>query len=88
MTDKPDRYAALVWRITDPSPDRLEFETPLAVLTEAVERLKDGYQVRLTDRTVEWFRALPQPDPEFRAAALADGQAAALVGPPDHSGMR
>jgi hypothetical protein len=52
------------------------------VLTVAVEYLKAGYQVRLSDGTVAWFAALPRPDEEFGAAAEANGQAAALTGPP------
>ena len=80
--DQIDKYAAIVWRITDPKPTKLWFDHPVDALTAAVEYLKAGWQVRLTDGTVEYFVKLPRPDPAFVAAATANGQAAALTGPP------
>jgi hypothetical protein len=59
--DDTNRYAALVWRATDKNPKRLWTEHPTDALTIALEYLKAGYQVRLTDGAVAWFRDLPRP---------------------------
>jgi hypothetical protein len=72
--DDTDRYAALVWRAADPTPKKLWFDHPVDALTVAVEYLKDGYQARLSDGAVEYFRGLPRPS--------ANGAGALLTGPP------
>jgi hypothetical protein len=85
--DPIDQYAAIVWRVTDPKPTKLWFPHPVDALTTAVEYLKAGWQVRLSDGTVRYFAELPRPDPAFVDAARANGQAAALTGPPDLGGQ-
>jgi hypothetical protein len=77
--DPTDKFAAIVWRITDPKPTKLWFEHPVDALTSAVDYLKAGWQVRLSDGCVQYFASLPRPD---SAAFAANGQAALLVGPP------
>jgi hypothetical protein len=80
--DEIDKYAAVVFKGAASTPTKIWEDTPVAVLTAAVEYLKAGYQVRLSDGTVAWFAALPVPDVVFSDAATANGQAAALTGPP------
>jgi hypothetical protein len=80
--DPTDKFAAIVWRVTDPKPTKLWFDHPVDALTAAVEYLKAGWQCRLSDGCVTYFADLPRPDPAFIEAASANGQAAALTGPP------
>ena len=80
--DPINQYAAIVWKPTDTKPVKLWFDHPIDALTTAIEYLKAGYQVRLSDGTVQYFAELPRPDALFRSAALANGQTAALTGPP------
>lgn len=80
--DPTHLYAAIVWKPTDKAPKKLWFDHPVDALTTAVEYLKAGYQVRLSDGTAQYFAELPRPDALFREAAAANGQAAALTGPP------
>jgi hypothetical protein len=75
-------YSVLVWKGAQKVPTRLAYADALAALTGAVEYLKAGYQVRLTDSCVEWFAHQPLPDVLFLDAATRDGQAAAFSGPP------
>jgi hypothetical protein len=63
-------------------PGRFPYRDPIEALTSAVEYLKAGYQVRLSDNCVTWFAGQPQPDPELVEAARRDGQLAAFSGPP------
>jgi hypothetical protein len=76
--DETNRYAALVWQATDRTPRKLWFDHPVDALTVAVEYLKDGYQARLSDGAVDYFRALPRP------SANGHGTADQLAGPPNH----
>jgi hypothetical protein len=78
----PQEFAAIVWRATDKTPTKLFSATAVDALTTAVEYLKAGYQVRLSDKCVAYFADLPRPDPVFSDAATSNGQAAALTGPP------
>jgi hypothetical protein len=80
--DQPAAYSVLAWKGQQTTPSRLGYADPIVALTEAVEYLKAGYQVRLTDSCVEWYAHQPVPDPIFRSAATANGQAAAFTGPP------
>jgi hypothetical protein len=81
-------YSVLAWRATQTTPTRLWYNDPIDALTNAVEYLKAGYQVRLSDGVVEWFGHQPVPDAIFRDAASRDGQAAAFTGPPNIAGAR
>jgi hypothetical protein len=85
MARSPSRrggYSAIVFRPPDLAPIKVPFGDPLDALAAAVEYLKDGFQVRLSDPCAEWFRALPEPDLGFAELALRQGQRAALSGPP------
>jgi hypothetical protein len=75
-------YSVLAWKGTQATPSRFGYTDPITALTNAVEYLKAGYQVRLSDTAVEWYQHQPVPDPVFRSAATANGQAAAFTGPP------
>ncbi len=75
-------YSVLAWKGTQATPTRLGYADPIDALTGAVEYLKAGYQVRLSDTCVEWYGHQPIPDPVFLSAAGANGQAAAFTGPP------
>jgi hypothetical protein len=77
--DQPSQFAAIVWRITDPTPTKHWFDHPVDALTSAVDYLKAGYQCRLSDGCVEYFAHLPRPD---SASFSANGEAALLAGPP------
>jgi hypothetical protein len=81
--DPTTQFAAIVWRVTDTKITKLWFDHPVDALTTAVEYLKAGWQVRLSDGAVKYFAELPRPDAMFRDAATANGQAAALTGPPN-----
>lgn len=81
--DPINQYAAIVWKPTDDKPVKLWFDHPVDALTTAVEYLKAGFQCRLSDGTAQYFAELPRPDALFRQAASANGQAAALTGPPE-----
>lgn len=84
MPKSPTRrgYSAIVFRPPELTPTTVKFGSALDALAAAVEYLKDGCQVRLSNSCVEWFRALPEPDFGFAELALRQGQAAALSGPP------
>jgi hypothetical protein len=79
----PTPYKVLTFKGSQPAPTILRYTDPLVALTVAVEYLKAGHQVRLSDGCVEWFGHQPALDPDARAAALMNGQAAAFTGPPE-----
>jgi hypothetical protein len=78
----PTPYFVLTFKGAQPTPTRLPYADPIVALTMAIEYLKAGHQVRLSDGCVTWFKHQPELDPEMREAALANGQAAAFTGPP------
>lgn len=78
----PAPYRVLAFKGSQPTPTTLEYEDPIVALTMAIEYLKAGYQVRLSDGCVEWFAHQPAPDPAMAEAARSNGQAAAFTGPP------
>jgi hypothetical protein len=53
--DRPE-YRVMIWRGSAPT-RRLVFAEPVDALTAAVEYLKEGYQVRLGDETVEQLKS-------------------------------
>ena len=75
-------YSVLAWKGAQKTPSRFGYDDPLDALTGAVEYLKAGYQVRLTDSAVQWFEHQPVPDAALHEAVSVDGQAAAFTGPP------
>jgi hypothetical protein len=75
-------YSVLAWKGSQKTPSRFGYTDALDALTGAVEYLKAGYQVRLTDSCVEWFEHQPVPDAALHEAVSANGQAAAFTGPP------
>ena len=81
-------YKVLTFKGSQATPTRHRYADPLEALTVGVEYLKAGYQVRLSDGCVEWFAHQPPLDPEARAAAMINGQAAAFTGPPDVAARR
>jgi hypothetical protein len=81
-------YSVLTFKGDQREPTKHRYADPLVALTVAVEYLKAGYQVRMSNGCVEWFGHQPQLDPDARAAALANGQAAAFTGPPDVAARR
>jgi hypothetical protein len=85
-TPKPDStnhpYSVLTFKGAQAKPDRHWYTDPITALSIAVEYLKGGYQVRLSDGCVEWFSHQPMPDDAERAVMMANGQAAAFTGPP------
>jgi hypothetical protein len=76
-------YSVLAWRGAQKVPSRFGYHDPLDALTGAIEYLKAGYQVRLTDSCVEWFEHQPVPDSAVAEALTVNGQAAAFTGPPN-----
>jgi hypothetical protein len=81
-------YFVLAWKGSQPTPTKHYHADPLDALTVAVEYLKAGYQVRVSDGCVEWFSHQPRLDPDAREAATANGQVAAFTGPPEIKAAR
>jgi hypothetical protein len=60
--DQTTQFAAITWRGTDTSTMQKHwFDDPTEALASAVEYLKRGYQVRLSDRTVAHYLELDRP---------------------------
>jgi hypothetical protein len=77
----PPPYSVLAFKGAG-RPGRYWYPDAIEALTFAVEYLKAGYQVRLSEGCVTWFGHQPQLDPEVVEAARRDGQLAAFTGPP------
>jgi hypothetical protein len=71
-------YAVLAWKPPQPVPDKRHYDDPEQALAAAVEYLKTGHQVRLSDAVVAWFAADTGLTPTGPAAA-ADGAAARSI---------
>ena len=80
--DPTPTYAVLAWKGMQATPSRLNYGDPIVALTNAIEYLKAGYQVRLSNACVEWYECQPVPDVALHQAATVNGQAAAFTGPP------
>jgi hypothetical protein len=58
--DPTTQFAVIVFKLGDAVPKKLWHDDPVDALAGAVVYLKEGYQVRLSDLTVEHFRSLPR----------------------------
>lgn len=75
------QYAVIMFKGVNGSPRKLWFDDPIEALGMAVEYLKAGYQVRLSDGAVVWFADRPK--------ANGDGGALAhLLGPANIGGHK
>lgn len=70
-------YAVLAWKAAQPTPNKFYYTDPIEALLGAVNYLREGYQVRLSDGCVEWFGHHVVPGIEEHLADVAGARPAA-----------
>lgn len=73
-------YAVLAWKAAQPTPTKLYYTDPIEALLGAVNYLREGYQVRLSDGCVEWFGHHVVPGIEEHLAGVAGAANSAAPG--------